>query len=143
MQIKNFHIRLHKEHLQEDEQRLNIFLQQVHVIKTAQQLVNVNSIVFWAVLVFYKQDEHVEQKSKFDENSLPDDAKHRYETLRKWRSERAHSDGLVPYMLFHNAHLAQIALECPTTIEEIAIIKGVGLTRANKYGDEILALLNG
>jgi superfamily II DNA helicase RecQ len=142
MQVKHFYIRLNKEHLHEDEARLNEFMQQTTVKKTVQELVNMNSVAFWSILVYFEKNETKPAKPKFDASTLPAEAKHRYELLRKWRADKASQEGVMQFVLFHNSQLAQIATDYPTTLQGIATIKGVGTIKANKYGTEILAVLN-
>jgi ATP-dependent DNA helicase RecQ len=47
------------------------------------------------------------------------------------------------YVVLHNSHLEAISARKPATIHELGAIKGVGLRRAARYGDEILALIRG
>jgi ATP-dependent DNA helicase RecQ len=47
------------------------------------------------------------------------------------------------YVVLHNSHLEEISARKPGTIHELGAIKGVGLRRAARYGDEILALIRG
>jgi DNA helicase-2/ATP-dependent DNA helicase PcrA len=62
------------------------------------------------------------------------------ERLKEWRRERAAADGLPPYVIAHDSHLESIAARRPTTLEELARCDGIGPSRLDKYGDEILAL---
>jgi ribonuclease D len=47
------------------------------------------------------------------------------------------------YVVLHNSHLKEISATKPRTIQELGSIKGVGLRRAARYGEELLALVNG
>ena len=47
------------------------------------------------------------------------------------------------YVVLHNSHLEEISTRKPRTIHELGTIKGVGLRRAGRYGDELLALIHG
>jgi ATP-dependent DNA helicase RecQ len=47
------------------------------------------------------------------------------------------------YVVLHNSHLEEISARKPTNIHELGAIKGVGLRRAARYGDELLALIHG
>jgi ribonuclease D len=46
-------------------------------------------------------------------------------------------------VVLHNSHLEEISATKPRTIQELGSIKGVGLRRAARYGEELLALVNG
>jgi ribonuclease D len=47
------------------------------------------------------------------------------------------------YVVLHNSHLEEISATKPRTIQELGSIKGVGLRRAARYGEELLAIVNG
>jgi DNA helicase-2/ATP-dependent DNA helicase PcrA len=61
--------------------------------------------------------------------------------LREWRLERAKADEVPAYVVFHNATLAEIAERQPSTLAELASIPGVGPTKLERYGDDVLAAL--
>lgn len=66
----------------------------------------------------------------------------RYLALRNWRNEQASQNGLAPYMIAHNDSLMQIAVLQVKSKEELLPVKGFGEKRVEKYGDEILRILN-
>ena len=63
------------------------------------------------------------------------------ERLKAWRLERATSDGVPPYVVAHDAHLESIATRRPGTLEELARCDGIGPSRLDRYGDDILAVV--
>ena len=66
-----------------------------------------------------------------------------FERLRAWRGDQARSQQVPAYVVLHNSHLEEIARRKPTSVHELGSIKGVGLRRAARYGDELLALVRG
>ncbi|HEX6708802.1 MAG TPA: ATP-dependent DNA helicase RecQ [Rubrobacter sp.] len=66
-----------------------------------------------------------------------------FERLRSWRGEQAKKQRVPAYVVLHNSHLEEISRRKPRTIHELGAIKGVGLRRAARYGDELLALVRG
>jgi ATP-dependent DNA helicase RecQ len=66
-----------------------------------------------------------------------------FERLRSWRGEKAREQKVPAYVVLHNSHLEEISANKPRTIQELGSIKGVGLRRAARYGEELLALVNG
>ena len=66
-----------------------------------------------------------------------------FERLRGWRSEQARSQQVPAYVVLHNSHLEEISARKPQTTRELGAIKGIGLRRAARYGEEILALVRG
>jgi DNA helicase-2/ATP-dependent DNA helicase PcrA len=64
-----------------------------------------------------------------------------FEALRTWRRERAGDDEVPPYVVFTDATLQLIAEHRPRTDAGLLKIAGVGPTKLEKYGAEVLALL--
>ena len=62
--------------------------------------------------------------------------------LRAWRTERAKADGVPPYVVLSDAHLRGIALARPTTAAELNACDGIGPSKLDRYGDDILARLD-
>jgi DNA helicase-2/ATP-dependent DNA helicase PcrA len=65
-----------------------------------------------------------------------------YAALKRWRLERATADDLPAYVVFHNSTLADIAGRRPRDLSELATVPGVGPTKLERYGDEVLAVLS-
>ena len=61
--------------------------------------------------------------------------------LRAWRAERAKADEVPAYVVFHNATLAEIADRRPRSLAELSRIPGVGPTKLERYGEDVLAAL--
>jgi DNA helicase-2/ATP-dependent DNA helicase PcrA len=63
--------------------------------------------------------------------------------LREWRLERAKADNVPPYVVFHDSVLQAIAAARPGSLGELAQISGVGPAKLERYGAEVLALVEG
>jgi ATP-dependent DNA helicase RecQ len=61
--------------------------------------------------------------------------------LRAWRSETARKRGVPAYVVFHDATLDGIAASRPATLSELRNISGVGDTKLEHYGAELIALV--
>jgi DNA helicase II / ATP-dependent DNA helicase PcrA len=70
-----------------------------------------------------------------------DDLPAEFGVLRKWRLERARADGIPAFVVFHDSTLAEIAKQAPRSLGELAAIPGVGPTKLERYGAEVLAQL--
>jgi ATP-dependent DNA helicase RecQ len=66
-----------------------------------------------------------------------------FERLRAWRGDQARRQQIPAYVVLHNSHLEEIARRKPRSVHELGSIKGIGLRRAARYGDELLALVRG
>jgi DNA helicase-2/ATP-dependent DNA helicase PcrA len=69
----------------------------------------------------------------------PDDPT--YVALKEWRLRRSKRDDVPAYVVFHNSTLAEIAVRRPRTIGELASVPGVGPTKLERYGSEVLEAL--
>jgi DNA helicase-2/ATP-dependent DNA helicase PcrA len=65
------------------------------------------------------------------------------EALRRWRRERASEDGVPAYVVFHDTTLVEIADSRPRTLPALRRIRGMGPTKLERYGAEILAVIVG
>jgi len=63
--------------------------------------------------------------------------------LRTWRTETARRDKVPAYVVFSDAHLEGIAAARPSSLRELARCKGIGPAKLEKYGDDVLAVLEG
>lgn len=55
--------------------------------------------------------------------------------LKTKRLELAHEQGVPPYVIFHDSTLIELHDKKPQTVDEFAMISGVGLTKLQRYGD--------
>ncbi len=64
-----------------------------------------------------------------------------FEALRGWRLERARMDAVPPYVIFHDATLAAIAERRPLSLADLAGISGIGPTKLERYGEELISIV--
>jgi superfamily II DNA helicase RecQ len=72
--------------------------------------------------------------------SEPDPAK--LDALKKWRRERAKEDGVPAFVVFHDSTLQEIASRSPDSLDDLATIAGLGPTKLERYGPQLLAVLS-
>jgi ATP-dependent DNA helicase RecQ len=72
---------------------------------------------------------------------LAETARLRFEALRSWRLEQARSQGVPPYVVFHDRTLLEIAAAPPSSLGELAQVAGVGQAKLDRYGEALLAAL--
>ena len=63
-----------------------------------------------------------------------------FERLRAWRLERAHEQQVPAYVVFTDATLTAIAESKPGNEQALAAIPGVGRTKLDRYGSDVLDL---
>jgi ATP-dependent DNA helicase UvrD/PcrA len=61
--------------------------------------------------------------------------------LREWRRRRAADDDVPAFVIAHDATLRSIAEVRPGTLSGLARVKGMGPTKLERYGNEILAAI--
>ena len=66
-----------------------------------------------------------------------------FDALRAWRTEIARRDKVPPYVVMSDAHLKGIAERRPTTLGELAACPGIGPLKLERYGEDILGLIEG
>lgn len=64
------------------------------------------------------------------------------EALRAWRADRADTDRVPAYVVLSNRHIDAIAVAMPTDARELLACEGIGPTKLERYGEEILAVLD-
>jgi len=64
-----------------------------------------------------------------------------FEALRAWRRERAAEQHVPPYVIFHDATLAAIARQRPADADALAKVSGVGQSKLQRYGADVLRLV--
>jgi DNA helicase II / ATP-dependent DNA helicase PcrA len=61
--------------------------------------------------------------------------------LRAWRTERARADQVAPFIVFHDATIEAIAARRPRSIPELRRVPGIGPTKLERYGEELIAVI--
>ncbi|MCR2802572.1 DNA helicase RecQ [Paenibacillus soyae] len=64
-----------------------------------------------------------------------------FEALKQWRRDAASKEGVPPFMIFFDATLRDIANAMPTSVDDLLAVKGIGLAKAQKYGEQITAIV--
>ncbi len=61
--------------------------------------------------------------------------------LRAWRTARARADSVAPFIVFHDATIEAIAERRPRSIAELRRVPGIGPTKLDRYGEEIIGVV--
>lgn len=142
MKVKIFTIRLTENELEIDQNSLNDFLEIVTFKKSSTQFVELENDCYWSVLVHYEDISEVKNEVPKQEIELSEQEKNIFQNLKKWRSEKANELGFKNFMICHNSELINIAIQKPESISQLRRIKGFGEVKSDKYGNDIIALLN-
>ncbi|MBU6430083.1 MAG: HRDC domain-containing protein [Cyanobacteria bacterium REEB65] len=74
-------------------------------------------------------------------NDLAPEERERYEALRVWRNQYARRAGKPPYVVFTNRQAQEIARRAPTSRTQLMEVTGLGESRLDDFGQELLAFL--
>lgn len=80
-----------------------------------------------------------QEETRTDNDTMPEPDLMLLERLKQWRSDRARDDKVSAYIIAHNKLLEAIATRKPKDVKELRLIPGMGDTKLEKYGDEIIA----
>ncbi|WP_310603731.1 NERD domain-containing protein [Anaerosporobacter sp.] len=65
-----------------------------------------------------------------------------YNELKKYRFEKSREEKIKPYFIYNNEQLKNLILQKPRTRQELKKIQGFGDVKINKYGDDILKIID-
>ncbi|HEX5148761.1 MAG TPA: ATP-dependent DNA helicase UvrD2, partial [Candidatus Limnocylindrales bacterium] len=61
--------------------------------------------------------------------------------LRAWRTARARTDAVAPFIVFHDTTIEAIAKRRPRSIAELRRVPGIGPVKIDRYGEEIIGVI--
>jgi DNA helicase-2/ATP-dependent DNA helicase PcrA len=64
-----------------------------------------------------------------------------YNALKVWRLEQAKSDSVPAFVIFNDRTLDELSSVQPRTVGELLGINGIGPAKVDRYGDQILAII--
>lgn len=73
--------------------------------------------------------------------AVPGEATSTFEALRAWRATQAKAQAIPPYVIFHDSVLREIATVRPADLGALGQIKGVGVSKLERYGAQVLDVL--
>ena len=94
--------------------------------------------VYWTVFIEY---EPVLEYSSDEPKGLTEAGRLCYERLREWRKLTAEKEGVPPFVIAKNSHLAEIVNKEIKTLEALKQINGFGRKKVEKYGKAIIEII--
>lgn len=155
MKIKVFNIRISDEHLENDENHVNAFLEQVEMKKSSTTLVT-GAENFWSLIIHYvdkpvddlqsEPSTSVSEPKKTTEKltlaDLTENEIYILDNLKSWRAQKAEEENIPAYMVLWDQHLMAVAKSKPTTREALLKVNGFSDNRVEKYGADILSIIS-
>ena len=143
MKVKVLKIRIDDRFQITDEAIVNDYLSRFEIVNMNAKLV-ADEINYWSVLIYYNDKKNTVLSSKTTVNSeseLSEEEKIIYNKLKDWRADKAREVQLPAYIIFHNTHLMSIARHKPCTLDDLENVNGIGKSKVEKFGIEILEVL--
>ncbi len=103
-------------------------------------LLNSNDELYMRVRKVVQSTKKVSTESEVID--LTDEGKELFQIIREWRLEKAKSQNLPPFVIFGDQTINSLLDVLPKDMDEILKVKGIGDHKAEKYGEELLKLLN-
>jgi ATP-dependent DNA helicase RecQ len=64
-----------------------------------------------------------------------------FDALRGWRADKAREQGVPAYVILHDRTLHELATLRPQSLTALLDVPGIGLAKAERYGEALLELL--
>lgn len=138
MKVKVFTLRFCLNNKKFETKEFDDFVGSHEIINVREQFFENNSVPYWAILVCY----HEKKKHKENIPVLNAEQQKVYDSLKKWRIERAQRDHVSAYMILHDKQLYDITQKMPLSLAALQEIRGVGKSKCQQYGTEVLEVLN-
>lgn len=80
-------------------------------------------------------------KKDNDEEELSEREYRAFLALKMWRREEAYTQEIPPYIIFRDATLKDIVRVYPADVRELGEIRGVGQSKLERYGEDVIRIL--
>jgi len=137
LQYAPFLLPLYSGSAEQDE--LNRFLRGHRIVQSRKELVAVDGVSHWAILVEYLEspekglgDQQIRNKVDYKEILSAEDFA-LFSKLREVRKKLSEENGLPVYAVCTNEQLAEIAKRKPKNLTECMQIEGIGQGKADKF----------
>lgn len=90
-----------------------------------------------AQAIFEKKEKFKSKPSKEETSEHPD----LFKALRAYRTTMAQDEGIQHYQVFTQKSLFAMCKSLPTTLSQLKEIHGIGKAKLNKYGDDIIDII--
>ncbi|MCP4398574.1 MAG: hypothetical protein GY801_14915, partial [bacterium] len=126
-----------KQELFQDEE-LRAFLLNKQIKTLRPEFFQANGKAYWSIFAEY---ENVFSTDIEKSDGLNEPQKLLFQRLREWRKETANKEGIPVFIIANNSQLAEVVLRDPKTLESLRQIHGFGKKKVDKYGKEILGMI--
>lgn len=148
MRYKFFYVRVLAADV--EEEALNLFCAQHHILQVDRQFVADGANSFWAICVSWSENNaslaatqiNITRKNKIDYKDVLSAAEFAiYLRLRDLRKQVSEREGVAIYNIFTNEQMAEMVQARVCSKASMGQINGIGTAKLEKYADEFLACL--
>jgi superfamily II DNA helicase RecQ len=139
MPVRIFTIPFDPEQSTFHDAELNAFLRTQRVEAVHPQFFTFGNKPFWSVLVHF-QPLIIEAGGEV-RPALNDAEKSLFDRLRQWRREKGEELNLPVFLIATNLQLEMLVKRLPRSLEELKAVPGFGRKRIQKFGKELVGLL--
>lgn len=135
---------------EQSEEKLNIFLRTNKIISVCKQFICEHTPA-WCFLVEYIEDsskQHLENQfqskstKKIDYMQILTHEEFAFFTkLREFRKKNAEQEKIPAYAVFTDEQLYKIVKTMPSSVKELENVEGIGQSKAQKYGSQVITIL--
>lgn len=88
----------------------------------------------------FKKTETSEESTKSQDVIIEDTEI--FKELKVYRLNKSRTEKVKPYLIYNDSQLKDLISKMPQNKEELKLVAGFGEVKTNKYGEEILAIIN-
>ena len=122
-----------------DDETVNRFLLSRRLNELRKEFFMVAGRPYWSILVDY--EEMLPDSGKTQRNGLNEWQRILFQKLREWRKRKAEANGIPAYLVATDGELTRMVTDAPDSLEKIRSIHGFGSKKVEKYGKEIIAII--
>jgi len=123
-----------------DDDTINQFTINKHIISIKSQFFYHNNQPFWSVFIEYNVDVDLTIKEDL-KDSLDQPGLLFYNRLKEWRKTKADENKIPVFIIATNKQMIDIINEKPRTLEALRMIDGFGNKKVAKYGQDIISMV--
>lgn len=94
-------------------------------------------------LINYNKEVKIDYKKKYSLEPARkyESAEELREALKSYRTSMSQKENVKPYMVFTNDTIEELILSRPKNLYELRHIRGFGMTKCKKYGDDLIEMM--
>jgi superfamily II DNA helicase RecQ len=141
MKLKTFRIRIRSRFTEKDEIKLNNFLENVVVNNISMEIVR-ESINYWAIIIGFLEKSETHNNHIDLNNEFTDEELNLIKSIKEWRTKKYKEEEIPAFMVLTNNIIINIVRVKPKTLESLRKIHGIGKGIIEKYGQDIISIIN-